>query len=299
MKVTEMFECYDENKIIVKAYLIKELPKEIIENKKFTCPCCEEDISFIKEYYKPKGLWRAHFSHKRNNNCSGYTPEGESKEHYIKKMEILDDLHNKEIEIQTHGLKWKFNKELVDYIAEEKYEINGRRADIIVRLKKPNVILGNGIAIEIMISEKEESINLKRKDYALQLYSVATLNENGEIEIQLTYPEVLTKVFKETMNTYKEEINLYENKFKFLRQDFINKAIKHNLNCLNCAKATINKYNPTEITCWLNYNEKTKKGYNNKADFTPCGDYSKSNKPDIVVEDYEQNVCSHMKGDEE
>jgi len=295
-----MFECWNEEHKLVKAYLIKELPKEVIATKVFTCPCCNEELSFIKEYYKPKGLWRSHFSHKRNSECSGYTPEGESAEHYTKKMALLDDLYNKKISIKTNGLTWVFNKDLVDYITEEKYEIDSRRADIIVRLKKPNIILGNGIAIEVVVSEKENSINNKRKDYALEFYSLATLNINGEVEILEAYPELITKIFNEQTKEYKNEIELYENKIKFLRQDFINKAIKHNLTCLNCAKATINKFNTSEITCWLNYNELTKKGFNNKADFTPGGDLSKSHKPDIVVEDYRIEVCSHMKkGDKE
>jgi hypothetical protein len=287
-----MFECWDENKVLVKSYLIKELPKEIIEKKKFTCPCCEENISFIKEYYKPKGLWRAHFSHKPNSECSGYTPAGESQEHYTKKMILLDDLHNKEIEIQTNGLKWNFDKSLVDYIVEEKYEIDSRRADIIVRLKKPNVILGNGIAIEIVHSESETSINNKRDDYAKELYSLATLNEKGEVEIVKTYPEVLSNFFKKEFVDYKNQIELYEQKAKLLKQPFVEKALKNNWTCLNCRQASIGKTSGF-IACWREKNKGLTTHPREIADFTPCDEYSPSNKPDLVIEDYEMNKCVH------
>jgi hypothetical protein len=70
---------------------------------------------------------------------------------------------------------------------------------------------------------------------------------------------------------------------------------------LNCSKATLNQYDKSgqQITCWKDYNKQTKKGAVNKSGITPCEYYCKSTKPDIIIEDYEKQTCSHSNGSDE
>lgn len=290
------FEAFENNKL-VRAYLIKQLPETLINEKKFMCPCCANEMNFVKEYYQPKGLWRSHFAHSKNSNCTGYTPEGESKEHYTIKMTLLDDLHNnKPVEIRVNGLKWVFDIQEIDYIKDEKYQIENRRADIIVMLKKPNFILGNGIAIEIVVSEKETSLKNKSIDYAQELLSLAQTKDGNNIEITKPYPQVLKEFFETTFKQYKTEIQYYEEKVKILRNPFIEKAMKNNWNCLNCSHATKTdlRFDPTgtTITCWKKYNKQNKTGQEKRTDFSPCENYCPSIKVSLEVNEKGVVLCS-------
>ena len=282
------FEAY-ENKKFVRAYLIKQLPEELIKQKKFECPCCNQEMNFVKEYYKLKGTWRAHFAHLKNSACNGYTPEGESLEHYTLKMTLLDDLHNnKPLEIKVNGLTWTFDNSLVDYIKDEKYEIENRRADIIIMLKTPNFILGNGVAIEVMVSEKQSSIQNKAIDYAQQLLSVAQTTNGSDIEITQTYPKVLKDFFESTFKQYKAEINYYEERIKLIRTPFIEKALKNNWTCLNCKHPTKTDYkfdkHGVTITCWRKWIKGVKGSQVNRTDFAPCENYAPSDEPELILD---------------
>jgi hypothetical protein len=290
------FEAF-ENKKLSRAYLLKELPKEILEQKKFECPCCEKEMIFINEYIKQKGIWRAHFAHTKNSACEGYTPEGESREHYSIKMILLEDLHNKKpVKIIVNGLTWAFSYEDILYIKEEKFEINNRRADIIIILKQPNFILGNGIAIEVMVSEKQSSIDSKAIDYAQELLSVAQTKDGEQIEIIKTYPKVLKDFLEKTFTQYKNEINYYEERIKLIRTPFIEKALKNNWTCLNCDQASQSKTKGF-ICCWKEKNKGLTKHPTERADFAPCNEYKelRQGRLPLIDSDFEEvKGCSQI-----
>jgi hypothetical protein len=286
-----------ENKKIVRAYLLKEYPQEILALKKFECPCCEKEMIFINEHIKQKGIWRAHFAHVKDSACEGYTPEGESREHYAMKMILLEDLHNKKsIKIIVNNLTWVIAYEEILYIKEEKFEIENRRADIIIVLKNPNFILGNGLAIEIMVSEKQNSINAKAIDYALDLLSVAQTTDGENITILRTYPKVLKEFLEKTFTQYKNEINYYEERIKLIRTPFIEKALKNNWNCLNCDQASQSKVKGF-ICCWKEKNKGLSKHPIERADFAPCNEYKtlRQGRTPLIDSDIEEvKGCSQI-----
>lgn len=283
-----------ENPLIVKSYILKNLP-EIETSKKYYCPCCKEEISFIKEHNKEKGLWRAHFAHHPNSKCEGYIPKGESPEHYEIKMRTLDLLTNKQIGIIIGNgkLQYFLQTEHFDIISEETPCINERRPDILLKLKSPDAIFGNGIVIEIMVSEAKKSVIEKYLDYSKKGYSLAWTNDGEYLTMQYTYPEVLIQL----LNLKKEEFTSFVENLKILHKDFFKKAQANNWSCLNCAYSEKSKKYKGFIVCWKKYNKQIKNKIDilEKADFTPCEFYKPTYRTPIEEEEPEANfTCKRV-----
>jgi hypothetical protein len=301
-----MFECYNKEKIIQKAYEIKNLPKEEINKLEFSCPECKDKLNFIQEFprriYGKIAITSSHFKHKTQTNCEGYYPlkHGESKEHYNTKMELLERLHSKkpifkignllfEMDLNDFEIDWKETK-------EEIKAIENRQADILLKLKTPNAMLGNGIAIEIKKSESQQSIENKKLDYCQKGYSLCQTTNGYELEIKETFPETILTLFE----LQKEQIEYFEEKIKLFEKDFRLKAQKNNWNCTNCEHAAVDDLDTRILDCWKPTRDTPasirtgKKQPIKRSNFTPCEDYcqrSKLKKDINLVEDSPRVKC--------
>lgn len=294
-----MWQCYDkiETPKILSAFLIERLPKEEITKLSFVCPKCKEQLSFINKYAKSNTTVRSHFAHKSNSNCN-WLPEGESEKHYNLKFSLLDELTNDSIKIQIGNLIFdtKTNDYNIIFADKEIKEIVERRADIILRLKNPNALFGLGIAIEVMVSEQIDSIKSKARDYALRGYSLATTQDGITIEVHQVYPKVLSEIFKDNMERFKQQ----EEIIKQIDSSFLVRAIKNKWDCTTCSRASKSTKHDGFIACFKDYDYKTKTGHvEQKADIVPCSKYYPSSKPPIRLTDFEDIQVKCKRGDEE
>ena len=276
-----MWECWnnENEKVIQRAFLIKKLSKEESDKLPFICPKCLEPLSFRIEHYRlfGKSKVRAHFMHKSDSQCYGYIPEGESEEHYNEKMKLLDLLNEEEYSLKIDGLTFdiKTNSGFIQF-KDKEVSLNNRRADVLLTFKSPNSILGLGIAFEIMISEKEESIEQKIKYWTAYGYTVAFGKNVEEIE---TSP-YLEKAH-DSINQLKKELQESIEKTRFFGNQFIIKAASQGLYCNNCYKAWQCKKHSGCIVC---YNENSPNHLLHRQDSTPCELWQKRIKPDIPFE---------------
>jgi len=279
-----MWECYNEKQELQRAFLIKKLPKEIIQTIVFTCPKCEEPLIFKAQNSIKQ---RSHFAHKKDTTCKGYFPEGESEQHYNLKMQLLDTITNDTLTFKIGNLffETRTNEFEIDLVDIETKAIKTRIGDIILKLKTPNQVLGLGIIIEVMISETEESITEKIKDYSLAGYSVCKTTNGLDLEITETFPELNVILFEE----YKKEIELYSEKIKLLNSDFYIKANKNGWACTNCDHAGVDNRDGRILICWK-HKEETVHGKmmpEKKTNFTLCEDYVLRSKlkEEIILEE--------------
>jgi ribosomal protein S27AE len=277
-----MFECYNKEKIIQRAYEIKKIPKEDIKKMDFFCPKCNEPLNFIEEYtrliYGKTPVTQSHFKHKLQTNCEGYYPlkQGESLEHYKTKMELKERLQDKTPIFKIGNLLFslELNDFEIDWLEskEEERAIPNRQADVLLKLKEPNALFGNGIAIEIQKSESQESIDNKKIDYALKGFSLCQTRNGYELEIKQTYPEILLSLFE----LQKDQIKRFEEKIKIFERDFRIKAHTNNWECTNCDYAAVDNADPRILICWK-HKQPNPKGGNDlptkRSNFTPCDDY--------------------------
>jgi len=295
-----MWQCYDklETPKIQSAFLIKRLPKEeirkLIDNGKFICPKCKEQLTFVQEFVKEKGIVRSHFSHKQASNCKDWIPEGESEKHYNLKFSLLDQLTNDTIKIKIGNLIFdsETNDHNIIFADTEIKAIVERRADILLQLKTPNALFGLGIAIEIMVSEEYNSIYAKSKDYASKGYSVAITTDGESIEVIQVYPKIILELFEYNFNKLKQQEEL----IKSIDSSFLVRANKYGWDCTTCAKAK--KDNAVEgfIVCFKDYDYTNRTGeVIKKADIVPCPKYYPSNKPKILLAEPDLEVeCNRV-----
>ncbi len=293
-----MWQCFDktENPKILSAFLIERYPTEEKEKLSFICPKCKEPLSFISKYSKQKGIVRSHFAHKSNSECN-WIPEGESEKHYNLKFNLLDQLTNETIKIKVGNLVFETSTKdyNIDFAETELKAITERRADILLKLKNPNPIFGLGIAIEIRVTENEESIKQKSKDYAVKGYSVATTKEGETIEILQTYPQIVLEIFKYNFERLKQQ----EEIIRQIDSSFLMRANKHGWDCTTCAKARKSNKHDGFIVCFKNWNNTTRTGnIEEKADIVPCEKYYPSKREPILLAEPELEVeCT--RGDEQ
>lgn len=177
--------------------------------------CClqhKNPVSFIKRHQRKESWVVAHFRSLTNHFCPG-----ESDEHWQLKVDIKIGIQKKRYNLKFRGKEIQYPFNFID----NEIQIENRRADILLKFLEFNSFFGYGIVFEVAVSEKEESLLSKSKDWIKHKYSVAwiyTSPENNEIEIKFPY------------GLYEPNIkwcgSLYWNNKKFKTNQRINKKIE-------------------------------------------------------------------------
>lgn len=192
------------------------------------CPICKLKVTpVIKHYRNEKMIFvPSHFRIMKNNKkCISY----ESDEHKMGKIIIANLIENKEINftVKHEMIRLKFQT-----VPEIKYrwevQKGERRADILFELEKYNSLIGNGVVIEIAVSEKEKSLEMKTRDWIKKGYSVCWLyakdfSENSYRwnDIEIKYPFGLYRDIIKMCNSLTFDYHNYDNWYIFRRGGLI------------------------------------------------------------------------------
>lgn len=120
-----------------------------------------------------------HFRNITDKICSG-----ESIEHWQTKVMILLGLKEKKIDLIYRGKKINYEIKNIDVEVTKE----NRRADILMDIEF-NTFLGNGLVIEVLVSEEYDNFLLKAKDWIQQKYSVTSIKTTTtKQQINIEYP---------------------------------------------------------------------------------------------------------------
>lgn len=241
------------------------------KNQTYECIECKEKLSPVKDCLKTTNQGHeyyvtSHFSHKPESTCK--LALNESKEHIEKKDEILSALFTGRIRININATTIILNP---NEVKGTEQTILDNRADILVAFNQFNPLLGLGLAIEIMKTESNESIEQKRIKWTNKGYTVVSVSQNTKVIDLIKNGLNCSSPFLTTLNNQVME-NLTELKLTLQKAQVLPHLQQHSVsidsnNCSNCEYSSLDKtkegtINPDTFCCWLWRN----KGIQNKPD---------------------------------
>lgn len=283
-----------ENKNILAAYAMNFFVDW--KEEKYFCAECKEQLIPFKDSIKTneqgtKYFVAPHFAHKSDSTC--IFAKGEGEEHKSEKAKILSFLYLEKAIVKIHKLKTIIPKEL---IVGSEIKRGENRADILIEFNEFNPFFGNGIAIEIMKSETQVSIEEKKHQWLKKGYVVIENFYESEgtlflvlknFYIEQLFKEVeekLVQLKKITFDGSQKLTNQVEESIEQLeavagQQDTeiesLNTKINHAFsllqrveniqireftktsnNCSNCKQSSVDNKIPTRLCCWLKFHKR-------------------------------------------
>jgi len=181
-----MFEAiHEQTGVAWKSWKIWDAFQKPHEEKWICCKLHKYPVTPVKEHKRKEQFVQAHFRSLTDHYCPG-----ESDEHWNLKIQIAESIKNKQLLLS-------FRKEDIPYEIDETIPLDkyieirkkNRQADVFYQTKNYNSLLGNGLVIEIQVSEKIDSLESKAIDWIRNKYSITWVDkypDNGILEIK--YP---------------------------------------------------------------------------------------------------------------
>lgn len=181
--------------------------------------------SFITPHLRDNRKVQAHFRI-IDERVITQTPENESEEHKLAKQEIYYKIWQNEISFDIGGKEY-WPKDLGKFEVFIERGVGSKRADVLLILQETHPIIGNGIVVEVQLSNQTlDKTDLRSYDRALQGYSVVWLFDRHFSSTGLINTKLKVNVYKEVLERYSEIVNDKQAEQISIYSSFLNKNIQ-------------------------------------------------------------------------
>lgn len=254
------------------------------KQEKWTCPNCKKSVSLKESFYraisfKTLSLVNSHFCHHPSSSCKD--PK-ENNIHYQRQMFVLSQLYSAAPPLRIGGF-------IILHKFDQIKKLETKKADILIEFKEFDPLFGFGLVIEIMVSEKDESMEDKIKKWGQKGYSITWLEKNRfnkknqliteGIEIKLPYLKNLNLSIEKNWKELKRNLLLLSENKEMLK--ITNKLIEK-YTCRTCKNSGPDKWKGEAsglFCCWLENNQNPDKKKQRPKKYLPthqCNNYEPS-----------------------